>query len=112
MYPLPESRPLPPSEQPVESIEVVAGLYFRSILLEEAGHVVPQHVHDHDHATMIAAGAARLWVNGIWQRDYQAGQAASIEAGQTHLFQSLAPKTRLVCIHDVASADSIRTKGL
>jgi hypothetical protein len=56
----------------VEFVEEVAGHYFRSILLPRAGMRVPQHTHDHDHAT----------------------------------------GTRLSCIHDVASATSIKKKGL
>ena len=102
----------PIGELPVEFIEEIAGIYFRSILLKEKGTVVPQHSHDHDHATYVGSGAARLWVDGVWRRDIAAGHAVKIEAGHEHLFQALEPNTRLTCVHDVASAESVKRKGV
>lgn len=93
---------------PVESIEEVCGIYFRSVLLERAGTVIPQHEHDHDHATYVANGKARLWVNEMWVGDYEAGRAIPIKAGDKHLFQALEPMTRLVCVHDIESAMSAK----
>ncbi len=50
----------------VETIQAdVAGLYFRSVLLTHAGMTIPQHVHQYDHATLIASGSAELWRNGV-----------------------------------------------
>ena len=99
-------------DQPVEHIETVAGIYFRSILLARAGHVVPQHSHGHDHATYVGAGAARLWVDGKWVGDYPAGYAVEIKAGRAHVFQALQDNTRLACVHDVSSAESVKMKGV
>lgn len=108
-FPVPtDLRPL--DSVPVESIEEVCGLYFRSILLERAGTVIPQHEHDHDHATYVGSGSARVWVNGEWIADYKAGSAIPIKAGDTHLFQALEPMTRLVCVHDIDSAESAKEK--
>jgi quercetin dioxygenase-like cupin family protein len=97
-YPLPAD--LEHCDPPVEFIEEVCGIYFRSILVEKEGMLVWQHVHDYDHATYIGSGAARLWVDGVWQADYQAGSAAGIKAGAKHVFQALKPNTRLACVHD------------
>lgn len=109
------SHPLPQASQAahpaVEFIEEVAGIYFRSIVLHR-GQIVPQHAHDHDHATYCGAGSARLWVNGVWREDIPAGRAVPITAGQKHLFQALDDGTRLTCVHDAASADSLKAKGL
>lgn len=109
-FPLPDEL-APLGSQPVERIEEVSGIYFRSVLLER-GTVIPQHTHDHNHATYVGSGKARLWVNGVWRADYPAGHAVEVKAGQSHVFQALEPNTRLACVHDVASAESVRTKGL
>lgn len=108
MYPLPQVSNLQP---PVEFIEEVCGIYFRSILLRE-GDFVTQHVHDHDHATYCGSGKARLWVDGEWKCDVEAGRAVEIKAGCNHAFQALTKETRLTCVHDVESAESIRKKGV
>lgn len=95
----------------VESIEEVSGLYFRSILLPK-GCRVPQHVHDYDHATLVGSGKAALYVGGILSGIYDAGRAVPIQAGQRHEFEALEDGTRLICVHDVESAMSIKEKGL
>ncbi|MGH7185166.1 MAG: cupin domain-containing protein, partial [Pseudomonadota bacterium] len=107
--PIPEPVATGPAvEQPVEYIEPdVAGLYFRSILLADAGTIVPQHSHDHDHATLVCSGAARLWVDGVNVGDKTAGQAFFVKAGARHLFQALEPGTRLCCVHSIESAEAI-----
>lgn len=110
LHPLPETRPL--DNIPVERIEEVCGIYFRSVLLELVNTVIPQHQHDHDHATFVASGKARAWADGQWIGDYEAGSAVEIKAGSLHVFQALEPNTRLVCVHDIASAESIKEKGL
>jgi quercetin dioxygenase-like cupin family protein len=88
----------------VESIqENVAGLYLRSVLLFE-GVKIPQHVHPYDHATLVASGSARLYVDGERVGDYYAGTAVEIKANHLHEFEALEDNTRLVCVHHTASA--------
>lgn len=108
--PMPAST-VPLEQQPVEFVEEVCGIYFRSVLLERPGIIIPQHVHDHDHATFIGSGRVRVWVDGNWYGDIDAGRAIPIKAGTQHVFQSLAPMTRITCVHDVASAMSLKEKG-
>lgn len=100
----------PLSEQPVEYIEEVCGLYFRSIVLAK-GQVVPQHVHPYNHATFIASGRARAWSGGNWKGDFEAGRAVEVTAGIEHVFQALEDNTRLSCIHDTRSAEFIKSTG-
>ena len=97
-HPLPEMMI---TEPPVEYIEEVCGLYFRSVFLRDAGMIVWQHVHDHDHATFVGSGAVRAWVGDACLGDFEAGRAVGIKAGAKHLFQALKPNTRLACVHDV-----------
>lgn len=96
----------------VEFVEEVCGIYFRSILIPRKGARVPQHAHDHDHATYCGQGSAAMYVDGIYTRVVKAGEAAKVEAGKQHAFQALEDNTRLTCVHDVASALSIKKKGL
>lgn len=98
------------ADTPVESIDEVSGIYFRSVLLVKPGTYIPQHSHDHDHATLVAAGRARLWVDEQHQGDFEAGRAIEIRAGRKHLFLALEPNTRLVCVHDIASAESVKAR--
>lgn len=111
MHALPDKLELL-EQQPVERIEEVCGIYFRSVLLDRAGVVIPQHSHDHDHATFVGAGRARVWVDGTWYGDFEAGRAIAIKAGCAHVFQALEPMTRLACVHDIASAESVKAKGV
>jgi hypothetical protein len=106
MYPLPTVQPT--DKKTIEFIQEVCGIYFRSVLLEDSGTVIPQHTHSHDHATYVGSGKVRLWVDGKWLGDFPAGQAIGIEKDKFHLFQSLEPNTRLTCVHDLHSAALIK----
>ena len=96
----------------VEFVNEVGGFYFRSVFLPNAGTWIDQHVHDHDHATYCGAGAAVLYVNGEPKERVEAGHAVAIKAGQKHAFWSVEPNTRLTCVHDVKSAESVKAKGI
>lgn len=91
-------------DAPVEYVDDVGGVYFRAILLETAGDIVPQHVHDHDHVTLIASGKARVWVDRRWLGDFEAFRAIEIMAGKEHVFMALEPMTRLACVHVLQGA--------
>lgn len=99
-------------EEIVEFVDEVCGIYFRSVLIPKAGMRIAQHVHDHDHATFIGNGAAALRVGGVMAGIFRAGEAVPVIAGQHHEFEALEDNTRLACVHDVASAQSIKEKGL
>lgn len=99
-------------EPVVENIEEVCGLYFRSVLLAKAFTALPQHEHDHSHATYVGSGSVRVWVDNKFLGDFVAGRAIPIEAGKKHFFQSIEDNTRLACVHDVASAMAVKERGL
>src|SRR5690348_9201064 len=94
----------------VEFVDEKGGLYFRSVLLPSAGTWIDQHVHDHDHATYCGSGAAVLYVDGQAIEIVEAGHAVEIKAGKKHAFWSVEPNTRLTCVHDVKSAESVKRK--
>lgn len=95
----------------VESIEEVCGLYFRSILIHK-GTKVPQHVHDHDHATIVGNGRAALYIGNDLVGIFEAGYAVPVAAHQEHTFEALEDNTRLICVHSIESAESVKRKGL
>lgn len=96
----------------VEFVEEVCGIYFRSVFIPKAGTRIKQHSHDHAHATYIGQGGAALRIGGQLVGLYAAGRAVPIEAGQEHEFEALEDNTRLTCVHDVASAESVKAKGV
>lgn len=81
----------------VEKIHIVGGIYFRSILINKDVSL-PQHTHNHDHATYVGSGSVRLWINGVESGDYFGGDAVEIKGGSEHLFMALEDNTRLVCV--------------
>lgn len=96
----------------VQFVDEIAGIYFRSILIPEAGEKIEQHVHPYDHATYCGSGRARLYVNGIFQCDVEAGQAIEVKANLHHQFEALEPNTRLTCVHNTQSAAFIKESGI
>ncbi len=89
-----------------ESIEEVAGLYLHTTFVPSAFTMLPQHVHDYDHATLVCTGRVRLWREGAQQEDYGAGQAVEVRAGKKHHFQTLEANTRLCCIHELSKVEA------
>lgn len=109
-YPLPDFNTLEHEELPESMIVDAGGIYFRSIILLK-GKAVSQHSHDHEHATFIGSGLVRGWKDGVWCGDKGPGDAFDVPAGTAHCY--LALETALVaCTHDVASAMSVKEKGL
>lgn len=108
---LSESGVITAETEIVEFIEEKAGIYFRSVLLPFKGTTIPQHVHDESHATYVGSGRARLYVDGLFKEDIEAGHATEIEAGKKHLFEALEDNTRLTCVWDAEKALRLKEKG-
>lgn len=96
----------------VEYVDDVGGLYFRAVLLPNVGDKVPQHVHDHEHVTVVASGKARLFVDGEHKEDIAAFRAIVIEANREHMFEALEPNTRLACVHQLNGEPYRLIKGV
>jgi hypothetical protein len=92
------SATMPYLKQVVEFIDVVAGIYFRSSLMENAGDMIGQHVHEVSHATYVGSGSVRVWVNENHVGDFTAGHAIEVRAGDYHVLQALEPNTRISCV--------------
>jgi quercetin dioxygenase-like cupin family protein len=80
----------------------------------KAGTLIQQHEHPHDHLSILAQGAARVWVDGV--SVLHAGPAClHIEAGKAHSVEAV---TDIVwyCVHatddnDPLSVDQTILKG-
>jgi quercetin dioxygenase-like cupin family protein len=88
----------------VEFVESIADVYFRSVFLAFKGTKIPQHKHDEDHATYVGQGKARLYVDGQFQQDIEAGHAVLVKAGKDHIFEALENNTRLTCVWSAEAA--------
>lgn len=84
-----------------EYIDDVCGVYFRGHCLDKRGMKFHQHSHDYAHATLIATGGLRVWVEGKHIGDFMAPKAIAIEAGKLHDFQALADETWFYCVHNL-----------
>lgn len=95
----------------VEYVEECDGIYFRSIFLPFRGDCGEQHVHDESHPTYCGSGRARLYVEGTFRMDVEAGHAVKVEAGKKHFFEALEDNTRLTCVWDAEKALRLKQKG-
>lgn len=64
-----------------------------------AGMDVPQHVHAYDHVSLLAAGSARVWADGIEIGILRAPDGLMIRAGVAHQFDILEDGTIIDCVH-------------
>lgn len=62
--------------------------------------LVPQHVHDYDHTTILATGALRVWCDEVLVGDVKAPVEMLIKANTKHTFLALEPSL-LYCVHNL-----------
>lgn len=74
-------------------------LFVKQIPIE-ANHVVEQHVHEYDHATLLAHGTVRLWIDDKDQGEFRAPKILTILAGQKHMFLAVTDAV-LYCVHNL-----------
>lgn len=101
MHPLPDAAGA--VDQAPEVWEECVEFGFHTITIEKAGTLVPQHVHDDSHATLVCAGRARGWTDGAYLGEKGPGEAFWVEGGKKHHFQAVEPITRLSCITHLPS---------
>lgn len=95
----------------VEFVDVVEGIMFRSVFLPFKGMCGEQHQHDVTHPLYCGSGKARLYTDGRFDCDIEAGQAVPVKAGKKHFVEALEDNTRLTCVFDAAGADELKEKG-
>jgi len=88
------------------SVSIYAGIYYKVWRVRDAGSVIPQHAHAHDHLTALLQGAVRVWCNDALVGDLLAPATIKIAAGDKHAFGTLKPDTVLACIHNADHLDA------
>ena len=89
-------------EQPIETDLCMCEGLFAKVAVFARGSYVPQHAHESDHLSVIAAGAVRVWEDGRCRGDFRAPAGIVIAANIKHTFLALEDHTAVVCVHRVA----------
>lgn len=82
------------------------GIAVVTIDVPEADTLLEQHQHDISHVSFVAAGSVLPIVDGKTLPKLSAGHAMTVEAFKTHMFQTLEPNTRLLCITNTLGEES------
>lgn len=100
---------IPKDWQPEQwlDVDLEEEISTRVIYLKYKDFMVPQHVHEHSHSTLIAHGSVRCFKDKHWWADYFAPKLIRIEAGVEHWFQSLEDNTVICCIHNTHGLDDV-----
>ena len=83
------------------------GIFAKSMVIQRANTVVPQHSHTYAHVSVLARGAVRLWKDEALVGDFHAPAGILIEARAKHTFMSLVDDTAILCVHDIGAAEAV-----
>jgi quercetin dioxygenase-like cupin family protein len=88
---------------PIEYVQFdeVDDIWIRSYTLEKAKTVMSQHVHEHDHATVVSRGTVEAWQDGEILGQFIAPAVITIPAGKKHYFVALTDDVVLCCLHNL-----------
>jgi quercetin dioxygenase-like cupin family protein len=79
----------------------VDGLWVRAYTLEKRHQIAAQHVHEHDHITLLASGSVAFWRNGEQVSEHKAPALLTVTAGAKHAFVALSDNVVLCCLHNL-----------
>lgn len=91
---------------PVIAIACVANLFSRQMYFPKAGDTELGHTHAFNHLTLLAAGSARVTVEGK-STDFKAPQMIYIHADKQHAIEALEDNTVAYCIHALRDGDGV-----
>ena len=91
---------VPVEHEYVEFAEV-DDIWVRAYTMKTAESIAAQHVHTHDHITLIARGTAECWEDGSLKGVYTAPAIIKILAGKKHLFKALTDDVVFCCLHNL-----------
>lgn len=72
---------------------------MRWLTLLNAGDICVQHVHAHDHATIVTKGRIRAYIEGRCLGDFGEGEAIHVVANERHYMEALVPNSTFWCVH-------------
>lgn len=76
-------------DHPYVEFAEVDDIWVRAYSIEKAESIAAQHVHTHDHITLISRGAVEAWQDEERLGVYTAPAIIKILAGKKHLFKAL-----------------------
>ena len=79
----------------------VDDIWVRAYSIEKAKTVISQHVHAHDHITLISSGSVEAWQDGEILGTFTAPAVITIPAGKKHAFTALTDNVILCCLHNL-----------
>ena len=88
-------------EHPYVEFAEVDDIWVRAYAMEKAESYAGQHVHTHDHITIVSRGTVEAWKNSVFMGVYTAPAIIKIEAGKCHAFKSLTDDVVFCCIHNL-----------
>ena len=97
-------RENPVNEKPkLDYIEFaeVDDIWVRAYSIDKAQNGVLQHVHEHDHMTLVSRGTVQAWQDGKVLGEFKAPAIIKISAGKQHAFTALTDDVVLCCLHNL-----------
>jgi len=76
-------------------------IWVRAYTIDNKHTVAVQHVHEHDHVTLVARGEVSYWEDGAEVSRHVAPALLTVQAGKKHAFVSLTDDVVLCCLHNL-----------
>lgn len=83
----------------------VDDIWIRAYTVEKADTVIAQHVHVHDHVTLVSRGSVKAWQDGELLGEFEAPAIITILAGKKHAFTAVTDDVVLCCLHNLRGTD-------
>ena len=84
----------------VEFVEV-DDIWARIYTVPKAETIISQHVHTHDHITLVCTGTVEAWQDGESLGQFEAPGIIRITKGKKHAFKALTDNVSLCCLHNL-----------
>jgi quercetin dioxygenase-like cupin family protein len=79
----------------------VDDIWVRAYSVAKTNTVLSQHVHAHDHITLVSSGSVEAWQDGKSIGVFEAPSVVKIPAGKKHAFLALTDNVMLCCLHNL-----------
>ena len=79
----------------------VDDIWVRAYTLQKAKSVIAQHVHAHDHITLVSRGSVEGFQDDESLGIFIAPAVVTIPAGKRHAFKALTDDVVLCCLHNL-----------
>jgi hypothetical protein len=79
----------------------VDDIWVRAYSVPKANSVIAQHVHEHDHVTLVSRGTIEAWQDGELLGEFKAPSIVKIPAGKSHAFTAVTDDVVLCCLHNL-----------